>query len=284
MVQPDTRMSMPSQIPVSGPKTGASDASADLVGGLLRADLWGRIGWLEIKRRYRRTTLGPFWSSCTLAVYTLAVGIVGAGLFHQDAHEYLPYLSSGMIVWTFISTMILESCTLFVIGNALFRNVRFEYSILAYALVWRNFVIFLHNLVVFLIIALVLKPELISFTALTAAFGVLIVLINGVWIGLLVGILCLRFRDIQPIVQTLIQIWTLITPIFWTPSGLSGPSQFVFVQLNPIYRLIDVVRSPLLGTVPTEASYAAAFLITIVGWGLTYVAFRLFRKRISYWS
>jgi ABC-type polysaccharide/polyol phosphate export permease len=56
--------------------------------------------------------------------YTAVVGIVGAGLFNQDIHQYLPYLASGMIVWTFISTMILESCTLFVTGHALFRNVR----------------------------------------------------------------------------------------------------------------------------------------------------------------
>src|SRR5258705_13625949 len=95
----------------------------DLAGGLLRSELWGRIGWLDIKRRYRRTMLGPFWSSCTLAVYTVAVGVVGAGLFKQDVHEYLPYLSSGMIVWTLISTIILEACTLLVAGNALFRNV-----------------------------------------------------------------------------------------------------------------------------------------------------------------
>ena len=103
------------------------------------------MGWLDVKRRYRRTTLGPFWNSATLAIYTVAVGIVGAGLFHQDIYHYLPYLISGMIVWTLLSTIILESCTLFVTGHALFRNVRFEYSILAYALVWRNFIFFIHN-------------------------------------------------------------------------------------------------------------------------------------------
>ena len=132
----------------------------DLIGGLRKTELWGRIGWLDVKRRYRRTVIGPFWSSGTLAIYTIAVGVVGAGLFKQDVHEYLPYLSSGMIVWTLISTIILESCTLFVTGHALLRNVQFEYSILAYALVWRNFVVFLHNLFVFAVIALVSRPEI----------------------------------------------------------------------------------------------------------------------------
>lgn len=267
-----------------GLKPLAETAWQDLMRGLGRYELWGRIGWIEVKRRYRRTAIGPFWSSLTLAFYTLAVGIVGAGLFKQDAAEYLPYLSSGMVVWTLISTIIIESCLLFVVSNSLFRNVRFEYSILAYALVWRNFIIFLHNLAVFFLIALVMKPSLIGANMLLAVPGVVIVLLNGIWIALLVGILCLRFRDIQPIVMTVIQILMLVTPIFWVAEALQGAQRFVFVQFNPLYRLIDIVRAPLLGDVPTLASYLASIVITVVGWLVTYAVFHRFRKRISYWS
>ena len=187
-------------------------------------------------------------------------------------------------MWTLVSTIILESCTLFVTGHALFRNVRFEYSILAYALVWRNFIFFIHNLIVYLVIALLLQPQLIGFTALLAVPGLFIVLLNGVWIALLVGMFCLRFRDVQPLVQTAIQILMLITPIFWSADSLTGVRLFIFVQLNPVYRLIDIVRAPLLGTAPSAASYVAALAITAVGWCLAFLMFRFFRKRISYWS
>jgi ABC-type polysaccharide/polyol phosphate export permease len=261
-----------------------STAWNDIVGGLFKCELWGRIGWLDVKRRYRRTTLGPFWNSATLTIYTVAVGIVGAGLFNQDIYEYLPYLISGMIVWTLISTIVLESCSMFVTGHALFRNVRFEYSTLAYALVWRNFILFVHNLIVYLVITLLLHPQLIGITTLVGIPGLLIVLINGIWIALLVGIFCLRFRDLQPLIQTAIQIFMFITPIFWSADNLTGVRQFVFVQLNPVYRLIDIVRAPLLGTKPTVASYAAVLAITAVGWCLAFLVFRFFRKRISYWS
>ena len=256
----------------------------DLAGGLLRSELWGRIGWLDVKRRYRRTILGPFWSSITLAIYTITVGIVGAGLWHQNINEYLPYLISGMIVWTLVSTIIIESCTLFIAGHALFRNVSFEYSILAYALVWRNFIIFLHNLLVYVLVALVLKPGLLAPMVLVAIPGVVLVLLNGVWIALLAGLFCLRFRDVQPIIQTAIQICMLITPIFWVPDGLRGTSYLVFVQANPVYRLIDVVRAPLLGHMPTLVSYLSVLAITAVGWCMTYMMFRSFRRRIAYWS
>jgi ABC-type polysaccharide/polyol phosphate export permease len=261
-----------------------SAAWKDIVDGLMKSELWGRLGWLDVKRRYQRTALGPFWNSATLTVYTIAVGAVGAGLFHQDFQQYLPYLVSGMIVWTLISMIILESCTLFVTGHALFRNVRFEYSILAYALVWRSFIFFIHNLIVYLVIALLLQPQLIGFAALLAIPGLFLVLLNGVWVALLFGMFCLRFRDVQPLVQTLIQIFTLVTPIFWSANNLVGLRRFIFVQLNPIYHLIEIVRAPLLGAVPSRTSFAAALAISAMGWCLAFLVFRFFRRRISYWS
>src|SRR3981081_2124730 len=105
----------------------STTAWEDIVGGLQRSELWGRIGWLDVKRRYRRTMLGPFWSSITLAVYTISVGRVGVGLWggaggNQHTTQSLPYLISGMIVWTLVSTIMIEACTLFITGHALFRT------------------------------------------------------------------------------------------------------------------------------------------------------------------
>jgi ABC-type polysaccharide/polyol phosphate export permease len=272
----------------SDPQTSyvSSEASTwkDLTDGLLKYQLWGRIGWLDVKRRYRRSVIGPFWGAATLALYTIAVGVVGAGLWHQDVHDYLPYLSSGMIVWTLVSMIVIEACNLFILGHALFRNVSFEYSILAYALVWRNVIIFGHNLAIYVLIALVLKPTLFDPIALIAVPGVLLVWANGVWIALLIGMLCLRYRDVQPLIQTAVQILMLITPIFWTPESLAGTLRLLFVQLNPVYRLIDLVRTPLLGHVPTSASYLFVAGLAVVGWSVTYVIFRKFRGRIAYWS
>ena len=77
----------------------------------------GRLGWLDVKRRYRRTTIGPFWTSITLAIYVLTVGTVGAAIWHQNVYDYLPFLVSGMIVWTLVSSIITELCSLFIAGR-----------------------------------------------------------------------------------------------------------------------------------------------------------------------
>jgi ABC-type polysaccharide/polyol phosphate export permease len=277
-------MTISSEPEAPGLRALTSTAWEDLTGGLAKTELWGRLGWLDVKRRYRRTMLGPFWTSISLAVYVLSVGLVGAGLWHQNIHEYLPFLVSGMIVWTLVSAVVAESCGMLIMGQSLFRSIRFEFSILAYALVWRSLIVFLHNLIVYALIAVPLKPDLLGWAVLLAIPGLALVLINGVWLALLIGMLCLRFRDVQPLVNTVLQIFMLITPLFWPPESLSGSGRYVFVEFNPIYHLIEVVRAPLLGNIPAMTSYAAVLAIAAGGWLLTYFVFERFRSRITYWS
>ena len=90
----------------------------DLSRGLAKSELWGRLGWLEVKRRYQRTVLGPFWTSISLALYVISVGIVGAGLWHQEIREYLPFFVSGMVAWFLVSIIVAEACSLLVSSHA----------------------------------------------------------------------------------------------------------------------------------------------------------------------
>src|SRR3954447_3485930 len=81
----------------------------DLIGGLLQWRLWGRLGWLEVKRRYRRTVVGPFWTSVSLLVFVMVMSAVGSGLLSKETKEYLPFLLAGMVVWTLLSSIMQES-------------------------------------------------------------------------------------------------------------------------------------------------------------------------------
>jgi homopolymeric O-antigen transport system permease protein len=256
----------------------------DLRDGLARPDLWGRLGWLEVKRRYRRTVIGPFWSVVSLAIFVITIGTVGASLWNLDVVEYVPYLTAGMVVWLMISACVSEACTVFVTNANLYRNARFDFSLLIYALVWRNVIVLLHHLMVYSLIVVVLAPYLLSAATLLVIPGLLLILINGVWVTLLLGMLCLRFRDVQQLMGNVMQIAMLITPIFWPIEQLKGAVRLTFVHLNPLYHCIEVVRAPLLGKVPTFGNYLAVIAIALVGWVITHLLFTRFRKRISYWT
>jgi ABC-type polysaccharide/polyol phosphate export permease len=259
-------------------------ASQDIVRGAGNVQLWASLGWRDVRLRYRRTVIGPFWATINLAIYVLGVGAVGAGLWNEPLATYLPYLVSGMIVWLLMSTIVNESCGLFLSGAVLLREVSFDYSILAYALVWRNFIVFLHHLVVYVGVCVIFAPAVLGWNMLLAVPGLLIVLANGVWVALLCGMVCLRFRDVQQLISNFTQIALFVTPIFWPPTSLKGPAQRLFVELNPLFHMIDIVRSPMLGRSPALASELTAIAITALGWGLTLVFFHRFRKRIAYWS
>jgi ABC-type polysaccharide/polyol phosphate export permease len=259
-------------------------AGEDLIGGLRKYDLWGRLGWLEIKRRYRRTTIGPFWTCLSLLIFVIVIGSVGSGLLSKQTAEYLPFLVAGMIVWVTLQNTLIESANVFIAGTGIIRQMNFEYSILVYALVWRNFIVFAHNLLVYFLIFLVFAPEKLGFANLLAIPGLIVLAVNCAWLSLLLGMASLRFRDLQQLVMSIVQVSMFVTPLFWPPEGLEGLRRIFFVGLNPLYHLLTIVRDPLLGgKLPPVNSCIAVTLITVVGWALTYALFAKFRKRIAYW-
>ena len=259
-------------------------AREDLTGGLRKYDLWGRLGWLDIKRRYRRTMIGPFWTCLSLLIFVIVVGSVGSGLLSKQTAEYLPFLVAGMIVWVMLQNTMLESVNVFVSGTGIVRQMNFEYSILVYSLVWRNFIVFAHNLLVYLLIFLIFAPEKLGFANLLAIPGLFVLAVNCAWLSLLLGMVSLRFRDLQQLIMSIVQVSMFVTPLFWPPEGLEGLRRILFVGLNPLYHLLTIVRDPLLGgKLPPVNSWIAASLITIAGWSLTFAMFAKFRKRIPYW-
>jgi ABC-type polysaccharide/polyol phosphate export permease len=268
---------------ISGLKPVGMSVAEDILGGALRWELWGRFGWLDVKRRYRRTTLGPFWSSLTLLVFVIVIGSVGSGLLSRNSSEYLPFLVAGLVIWTMLSTIINEAGSTFTAGGQLIRQMNFEYSVLAYALVWRNFIVFLHNLSMYLLIILIYAPQALTWRLLLVVPGLAFLMVNGVWIALVIGTLTARFRDVQQIVQSAVQGAMFVTPLFWSPDSLSGVRRIIFVGLNPLYHLIEIVRDPLLGRPPSLNSYIAVLIITVIGWTVAFVVYGQFRQRIAYW-
>jgi ABC-type polysaccharide/polyol phosphate export permease len=261
----------------------ATTAREDLFRGLLKWHIYGRLGYLEVKRRYRRTVLGPFWGTASLALTIAAMGSIGVGLWQQNPATYFPFLAAGLIVWVFMQSILTDSCSLFTSNSNLFRQTRLDYSILAYALVWRNVIAFLHNVGAYLVVITLFTGN-IGWPVLLLIPGLALVMINAVWIALLFGIASLRYRDLQPLVANIVQIAIFVTPIFWPPEVLQTSSRVVFVTFNPLYHLIEVIRLPLMNGVPTAFTYKAVGAIATVGWIIAYTVFGRYRRRIAYWS
>jgi ABC-2 type transport system permease protein/lipopolysaccharide transport system permease protein len=116
--------------------------------------------------------------------------------------------------------------------------------------------------------------------ALLAIPGLILVLGNGALMGLSIGVASARFRDIPQFVNSIVQILFFVTPIMWKPELLQNPH---YLELNPFYHLIEIVRGPLLGIMPSLNSYLAVLLITAFNVTFTSAVFTRFRSRIAYW-
>jgi ABC-type polysaccharide/polyol phosphate export permease len=257
-------------------------AFRDIGGGLSNWQMWHRLGWGEVRRRYRRTAVGPFWTTLSLGIFIFALGAVWSGLWNMNVREYLPFLCSGMIVWYLMAAIITEGCTTFVMAEPLIKQMRVSYTLIASAMVWRNVIVFGHNFLVYLAVAIFSDVPINGYTLL-ALPGIAIITFNGVWVGILLGTMCTRFRDFQQLIVSLLQVAMFATPIFWRPEQLTTRVAPIFVELNPLFRFIDVVREPLMGRPPSLTSWAYVLGATVVGWSLAIFLFSRFRRRIPYW-
>jgi len=260
----------------------------DLVRGWEQHQLWGHLGWQDIRQRYRRSVLGPIWISITMAVTAIALGVLYAGLFGNDISVQLPYLLTGFIIWNFISGCVSEGAEVFTSNVGLITHLPAPLSVHVYRLIWRQTLFFLHNLAVYAVM-LVVFPQHLHWSDLSAipAFGLLV--INGVWIALILGIVTTRFRDLMPIVQSVMQLAFFLTPIVWIYTDLlhsTNPTiaeRARLAELNPFLHFVEILRRPMLGQPQELRFWVVVLVITVVGWALTLFMLRRYRARVSYW-
>jgi len=275
------RPPLPPLIDAASAEQRARRARWDFVEGVALWKMWSRGSLIELRRRYKRTVLGPAWVTISLLIFGGTLSVVWAGLWHQNVVDFLPFLLSGLIPWTMISAAIGESCGIFLGGEGLVKNQQFPYTIFLYGVLTRNVLIFGHNLIAYLIIAVACGVH-VSFATLLFIPGTVLVIINCGWICLLVAVLCLRFRDFQQMVASLLQIAMFVTPVFWAASQLQG-KRAIIADVNIFYHMIDIIRQPLLGKVPSEFSYLFCVVSAIVGWFIAYRLYASKRHRLPYW-
>lgn len=260
-------------------------AFEDLRDGFAHRELWFHLGWQDIKQRYRRSVLGPFWITIATGVSAIAMGVLYGTLFNLDVPTFLPYVALGFIIWNLISGSILEGADVFMSNEGLIKQLPTPLSVHVYRLVWRQMILFAHNIVIYVGI-LIVFPQPLHWTALAAIPALALIAINAVWVSLVFGILSTRYRDIAPLLGSIVQLLFFMTPIIWTEQTLVGTGnegRAKIAEINPLYHFLDIVRTPLLGGDQQLYHWVIVLVITVLGWGLALLAMRNYRARVAYW-
>jgi ABC-type polysaccharide/polyol phosphate export permease len=254
----------------------------DLREALRLAPMWLHAGWIDVVWRFRRTRLGPFWHTLGLAAFVLTMGTIWGIILHQDPLEYFRYVTTSLIVWTLIASLITDGTGILVAGQATALSMRFPFVAFACAHVWRALLLFGHHFMLYVAV-MTLTLHWPGWSVLLAPLALVLVILNGVWISLAVGMLCLRWRDLGPAIATGMQIMLFVTPVFWSRDML-GPQLAFAAELNPLYHLVRIVREPLLGMpVPPVESWLWVIGTLLVGGTVTFWAYGRYRDRIPYW-
>lgn len=254
----------------------------DIINGLQQIKLPFYLARSDIRRRYRRSTLGPFWITLSTGIMIATIGLIFGRLFKSNISDFLPFIAVGLILWGYINSVINEACSVFPSSEAVIRQLPLPLFIHVERMIFKNILIFFHNIVIFPLVCLIVQKP-ISWVFLLSFLGFFIVTVNLAWLSLLLGIVCTRFRDLTQIVGSLLQIAFYVTPIIWMPKLLETTGRAVFLETNPLYHLMEIVRAPLLGQVPTLLNWFVSIGLLVVGWWMTIVVYNKYKKRIAYW-
>jgi len=252
----------------------------ELLGALKLRDTWAYCGWQDIRLRYRRSLLGPWWLTASTAVTIGVLGLLWSRIFQLDIKDYLPFYAIGHVVWTWFAAQINDACAGFTQFEHIIKQTRLPYPTYLLRLATRNMLILGHHAVVVLLVLLFCgvgwhAPSWLSFVGLALAA------IVGLLLSIVVAICCARYRDLPPVVASLLQIAFFLTPILWQPGALRSSAWVA--EMNPLFHWIELIRRPLLGQWPDPASYLWTVGSLLV---LTFATLWLLgrqRDRIAYW-
>lgn len=248
-----------------------------------KPEFWAYSSWLDIVTRYRRTRLGLIWLLAPVMVFTFVTGPLYARLFDRDLAAYMVHLGMGYAIWRMLSMVISDAI------NSLRNNKSFimdgNVRLTDYALgsIAKAFFYFAFSMVG--MVGVLIWSSAVPLWAIpTLVLTIPVVVLNLFWIAYCVALLGARSPDFGQVLQTLLMMGMLFTPIIWEGERFPADSIAGFVvRLNPAYHLLEIVRAPLYGHLPETGSIMVVAAMTVAGWGFASFLCRRYSRYVPIW-
>ncbi len=266
-------------LPKRPPRQGlVSEAFADIVAALKRRRVWVALASEDIGEGFRRTTLGPLWLLINYLLF-LGILIVVMGRF-ADVPNYPAYIASGLLVWLYISEILVEGCGIFTREEGFIKGTVLPLSIYVLRQTMRS-VIRGGYMVAGAAIVLLWTGAIPTTLWLTSLGGILVLVLTAPAVIILLGILGVIFPDIQFFMGNIIRVGFFVTPIFWSKPSESGLRALLY-QWNPFTYYLDIVRTPIIFDTIALHSWAMVGLMSGGLWIAAILALGYYRRRIVF--
>jgi len=255
-------------------------AMRDIRDGLRLGPVWGYLALRDIRGRYRRTLLGPFWIAGGTITTALGLALVFGGLFGQPLELAVPYIASGIVAFGFISSLSFDANGVMINAGGSIRSIPLPHTFYMWRYVTNAVLVFAHNLAAFLVMVLIFTRAVPLSIVLIPAL-LLVAAASIVW-GFVISLVSARFRDVQYMLTYVGLLLFFLTPIFWRLSDLP-PARQAVMRLNPLLYMVGLARKPMLGELPTAAEWGVTAAILAVGLVTVLLVFVPARRRLVFW-
>ena len=233
----------------------------------------------DIQQIYRRSLLGMAWIGVSFAMF-VGIKILIFGSFVSVESDYFGiWLGVGFWVWLLVLSLVVDGCNVFVNARPWIMGTNLPFSVYAFQIVARSFMRFLFTVPIIIFIMIYYK-WMPNWGWLWALPGIVVIMLNGLWVQFFLGTICARFRDVSHLMQSIMQVMFFITPILYVPKML-GP-RAALLNWNPFTHFVGVVRDPIMtGEVPILA-WQVVGTITIVGWIAAFIVYQKQGRHIPF--
>ena len=231
----------------------------------------------DIRGKYKGSFLGVLWSFLNPLLSVLVYAIVFPYIMRIKIENYLIYLITGIIPWTFFTSAIGMGMTS-VLNNAnIIKKVYFPRIILPISSVTSCLVNFLISCVIILVFC-IFSGVGVSFQLLWLPVVAIIQYIMLLAFTFILSAIEIYMRDIEHIIYFILSMVFYITPILYTPDVFPANLSWL-LKLNPMTYLVNAYRSIFFyQTTPSFDGLAIVFVFSIILFVIGYFVFEKLQK------
>lgn len=244
--------------------------------------------FLFVKRdfttRYKQTILGPLWLVITPVVTTLISTFVFGTIagIPSDSVPYFLFYMCGSTIWTYFSSCLTVTSSIFTGNAGIFGKVYFPRLIVPFANVLTGMLDFFIKFLIFAAfwICFYLNGAKITLTWALAIVPILVIQMAmlGLGCGIIISSLTTKYRDLTVLVGFGISMWMYISPIIYSTSSLTTQLRKL-CMLNPVSPVVELFRYAFLGTGDVSMGFwAISIFITLIVFAIGVVLFNRVEK------
>jgi len=228
----------------------------------------------DFKRKYKRSSLGVFWSFLNPLLTMLVQYLVFSTIFKSSIENFIVYLLIGIILFNFFGEAVGLGLSSIVDNAQLINKVYMPKIIYPLSRVLSSAINLLISLVP-LVIVMMITGVSMNKTVLLIPIGLLCLLVFCFGMAMMLSAAMVFFRDTFFLWNVVSTLWMYLTPTFY-PLDIIPAAWLPIYKLNPMYQYITFLRSILLDGVAPAPELLVGCIISAVG--MFAVGYLVFRK------